>query len=157
MRTLGTAAAALWLVTTACTASTAATTTTTTKAAPATTAPRTTVKIAGYVTIDGKKVAVPDEGDRPIQPVVGVGEEVIITPRAIEPHMLWCVVNYRMTFTNLTSVPQQLHFVNDGGWRSPKIPPGGTWHFTPKFGISYYYVTDTGLQARFQASAPVPP
>jgi hypothetical protein len=146
---LAAAAAGLWLATTACSAAAATSTSTTTT---------TTVKahIAGYVTINGRKVAIPDEGTKPIQPSDGVGEQVIITPKAIEPHLLWCQVKYRMTFTNLTSVPQQLKFVNDGGWRSPKIPPGDSWHYTPTYGISYYYVTNTGLQARFQASAPIP-
>jgi hypothetical protein len=156
-RSLVGAAAAIWLATTACSAATATTTTTTktTQTTPASSAPVTRAHIAGYVTIDGKKVAIPDEVDQPIRPVEDVGEQVIITPKAIEPGLLWCQVKYRLTFTNLTSVPQQLRFVNDGGWRSPIIPPGGTWHYTPIFGISYYYVTSTGLHARFQASAPL--
>jgi hypothetical protein len=114
------------------------------------------VRIAGYVTIDGKRVAIPDEGTRPVEPIEDVGEQVIITPKRIEPHLLFCDVKTRLTFTNLTSVPQQLTFVNDGSWRSPKIAPGGTWQYTPTFGILYYFVTNTGLQAAFQASAPLP-
>ncbi|MGD0084192.1 MAG: hypothetical protein ABSD78_13475 [Acidimicrobiales bacterium] len=116
----------------------------------------TTVGIAGYVTISGKKVAVPDEGTRPVQPIEDVGEQILITPKRIEPHLLFCQVGFRLTFTNLTSVPQQLTFANDGGWRSPVIAPGGTWHYTPNNGISYYIVTNTKLQASFQASVPIP-
>jgi hypothetical protein len=157
VRVLAAAAAALWLATTACSTATASNpATTTTTAAPSSSTSVTTVRIGGYVTINGKKVAIPDEGTKPIQPSEGVGEQIIITPTAIEPHLLFCQVKYRMTFTNLTSVPQQLRFVNDGGWRSPEISPGGAWHYTPIDGISYLYRTNTGLEARFQASAPIP-
>ena len=114
------------------------------------------MRIARYVTIDGRRIAVPDEGTRPIDTVEDVGEQIIITPKAIEPHRLFCQLKRRLTFTNLTTVPQQLRFVNDGNWRSPTIAPGGTWYYTPTFGISFYYKTMTGLQATFQASAPIP-
>jgi hypothetical protein len=134
-------------------ASSTTTSSTTTSSAGVTT---TTVGYSGYVTIDGRRVGVPEEGSRPINPVQGVGEQIIITPKAIEPHFLYCQVDLKLTFTNLTSVPQELVFVNDGGWRSPKIPPGGKWIYTPRNGISFYYVTKSGLQARFQASAPLP-
>jgi len=155
----------LLLATTACsTATTPSTSTTSTTSSPATSTTRaptsstpvTTIRIAGYVTINGRKVGVPDEGRLPVQPNEGVGEQVNITPNRIEPYLLFCQVKYPMNFTNLTSVPQQLRFVNDGGWRSPEIPPGGTWHYTPTYGISYLYKTNTGLEARFQASAPIP-
>ncbi|MFZ0170714.1 MAG: hypothetical protein WAL04_03425 [Acidimicrobiales bacterium] len=112
----------------------------------------TTVRYSGYVTIKGKKVGIPEEGTTPISLVENVGEQIIITPSRIEPHLLFAQVDYRLTFTNLTSAPQRLRFVNDGNWRSPAIPPGGTWHYTPRDGISYYFVTSTGLQATFQAS-----
>lgn len=158
-RMLVPAASALLLATTACSAATAtsppSTTTSSTVTTTSTAAPKKAL-IAGYITIDGRKVAVPDEGTRPIQAIEDVGEQINITPKAIEPHLLFCQVKYRLTFTNLTSVPQRLKFVNDGGWRSPVIPPGQNWHFTPIFGISYYYVSNTGLQATFQASAPIP-
>jgi hypothetical protein len=153
---LAVAGAALWLATTACSQATATPTsmaTTTTGALSATSG--TTVGIAGYVAIDGRRVAIPDEGTRPIDPVEDVGEQIIITPKAIEPHRLFCQVKRQLTFTNLTTVPQQLRFVNDGNWRSPTIAPGATWHYTPTFGISFYYKTMTGLQATFQASAPI--
>jgi hypothetical protein len=148
----------LWLGTAACSsaAATSAHDTTTTRTPTTSSATVTTVGVAGYVTIDGKKVAVPDEITKPIQPIEDVGEQIIITPKAIEPHLLFCQVKYRLTFTNLTSVTQQLTFTNDGGWRSPKIAPGGTWHFTPHYGISYHFVTNTHLEADFHASAPLP-
>ncbi len=141
-------------------ASTPAGTTSTTESSSTTTSSTdvttTTVGYSGYVTIDGRKIGIPEEGTRPISPAQGVGEQIIITPKAIEPHFLYCQVDFKLTFTNLTSVPQQLVFVNDGGWHSPKIPPGGKWIYTPRNGISFYYVTKSGLQARFQASAPLP-
>jgi hypothetical protein len=129
--------------------STTSSTTTTSASSGVTT---TTVGYSGYVTIKGKKVGVPEEGSKPISPLQGVGEQIIITPKRLEPHLLFAEIGFRLTFTNLTSVPQRLRFVNDGNWRSPAIPPGGTWHYTPRFGLSYYYVTATGLQATFQVS-----
>jgi hypothetical protein len=116
----------------------------------------TTVGVAGYVVIHGRRVAVPDEGTRPVRPTVDVGEQILITPTRIEPHLLFCQIGFKLTFTNLTPVAQRLTFVNDGGWRSPLIPPGKAWTYTPKNGLSYYYVTNTKLQASFQASAPIP-
>jgi len=155
-RLLAAAAAAVWLATAACSAtatrpssSTAAPTT------PSSTRVGAPAGIAGYITILGRRVAIPDEGKRPIDPIEDVGQQVIITQKAIEPHRLFCDLRTRLTFTNLTPVPQLLTFVNDGGWHSPKIPPGGRWSYTPAYGISYYYTTATGLQATFQASAPI--
>jgi len=137
-------------------------TSTSSSTSPPTTAPATTqvttttVGTAGYVVINGKKVAVPDEGTRPVRLTEDVGEQILITPTRIEPHLLFCQVGLRLTFTNLTSVPQQLTFVNDGGWRSPVIAPGDAWHYTPRNALSFYFVTNTKLQATFQASAPIP-
>jgi hypothetical protein len=129
-------------------------TTATTSASGSTTS---TVGIAGYVIINGKKVAIPDErGDRPVQAGSDVGEEMLITPDAIKPKQLFCQVHERLTVTNLTDQPQRLHFVNDGGWYSPVIAPGEAWHYTPKYGLEYDVVTGGGLQADFQASAPLP-
>jgi hypothetical protein len=160
LRRLAPLAAVLWLGTAACSSAAATgtqhTTTTTTTTSTNASVTVTTVGVAGYVTIDGKKVAIPDEGTKPIQPIEDVGEQIIITPKAIEPHLLFCQVKYRLTFTNLTSVTQQLTFTNDGGWHSPKIVPGGTWHFTPHYGISYQIVTNTHLEADFHASVPLP-
>jgi hypothetical protein len=150
---------ALGLGSAACASAPAATSTTTVTSSTTTSGTgvtTTTVGYSGYVTIDGKRIGIPEEGSRPISPVQGVGEQIIITPKAIEPHFLYCQVDFKLTFTNLTAVPQELVFVNDGGWHSPKIPAGGKWIYTPRNGISFYYLTKSGLQARFQASAPLP-
>jgi hypothetical protein len=135
------------------TASPSSTSTTRPPASTSSSVPTTTVGTAGHVVINGRSVRIPDErGDQPVRTGTDVGEQILIFPKRIEPHLLFCEVGFRLTFTNLTTVPQRLHFVNDGGWWSPSIPPGGVWHFTPKNGISFYYVTNTHLQATFQAS-----
>lgn len=99
----------------------------------------------------------PDErGDQPVRPGNDVGEQILITPAAIEPRLLFCEVGFELTVTNLTSAPQRLHFVNDGGWYSPVIQPAAAWHYTPHYGIQYDITTAGGLHADFQASLPIP-
>jgi hypothetical protein len=111
--------------------------------------------VAGYVTIDGKKIAVPDErGHQPVQSVEDIGEEILITPAGFKPHLLFAETGMTVTFTNLTTVAQRLHFPTTGNWSSPLIPPGGVWHYRPKFGISYYYVNQKAQNASFVVSAP---
>jgi hypothetical protein len=134
-------------------------TSTTGSSSPGSTVTTTTAPaVAGYVTIRGKKVAVPYEQDhRQVQKVEDVGEEILITPAGFEPHLLFAETGMTVVFTNLTPVAQRLRFPAESNFSSPLIAPGATWRYRPKYGISYYYVNQKGQNASFVVSPPGAP
>jgi hypothetical protein len=134
-RLIPTASLVLLLATTACSSSSSTSSSTSTSS---TTRPGPTVTTAAppaaqYVTIDGKKIRVPTElKTYPINPNSDHGQQVIIESRSFVPALLYANSG-DIVFTNLTTTPQQLTFVN---WPSPKTPlvtpeiaPGSTYSF----------------------------
>ncbi len=96
----------------------------------------------------GPVVTVPTEsGVRPISEVVDSGQQILIEPDSFFPRILIANVKVPITWTNLTNSPQQISFLSST-IRSPSIPPGGKWSYTPPTALNIHYVDRTlGLQA----------
>jgi len=94
--------------------------------------------------------SVPTEREtRPINPENDAGQEVIIAKGGyLLPEWLVAEVQYPITWTNLSGVPQQIVF-DDAPESSQIIPPGGTFSWTsPGFAISLRYHTANGHHAQ---------
>jgi hypothetical protein len=127
-----------------------ATTTTTLLTVPLPTLPGTGTLADGqqYLVVGGKRVLLPTEkGNRPIDPTVDAGQNIMITPEGFWPAQLLATPGLPITFTNVTDVPQTITF-EYSTIRSPVIQPaGGTWSWTSKTLISYRYHNARGMSA----------
>jgi hypothetical protein len=96
-----------------------------------------------------------ERGSRPISAVNDAGQQVIIANGAyLLPEWLVANVSYPITWTNLSGKPQQVVF-DDGGVRSPVIPPGGTFAWkSPGFAVSLTYHTVNGHHAKLTLQNP---
>jgi len=96
----------------------------------------------------GPVVTVPTEsGIRPISVVVDSGEQILIEPDSFYPRILIADIKEAITWTNLTTSPQQIVFLNSS-IKSPLIAPGGKWSYTPPTSLNIHYVDRAlGLQA----------
>ena len=96
----------------------------------------------------GPMVTVPSEnGVRPIALTCDSGEQILIEPDSFYPRILVANVKAPITWTNLTTSPQEIVFLNSEV-RSPLIPPGGKWSYTPPTSLNLHYVDRAlGLQA----------
>jgi hypothetical protein len=132
------------------TSSTGSTTTTTLLTVPIPTLPGTATLPDGrqYLVVGGKRVLLPTEkGDRPVDPTVDAGQNIMITPGGFWPDQLLATPGLPITFTNVTDVPQTITF-EYSTIHSPLIPPaGGTWSWTSKTLISYRYHNAHGMSA----------
>ncbi len=132
------------------TVSTGSTTTTTLLTVPIPTLPGTVELADGhqYLVVGGKRVLLPTEkGNRPIDPSVDAGQNIMITPKGFWPLQLLATPGLAITFTNVTDVPQTVTF-EYSTIHSPVIPPaGGTWSWTSKTLISYRYHNAHGMSA----------
>jgi hypothetical protein len=71
-------------------------------------------------------------------PSFDFGQTICITEAGVRPRVLVSIVEHPVTWRNTTSRPQWIRFVALHG-RSGRIPPGGTWTFTPKLPLSIAY------------------
>jgi len=99
------------------------------------------------VKINGTLVKIPSErDDLPIQHLHDQGQQVLITPFGLYPEQLYAVENAPIVWTNLTTEPQHIVFVDyPGGRGSGAIMPGHKFSFTFHSPTSIAFHTATGL------------
>jgi hypothetical protein len=130
---LGGALVAMALALTACGGGTTSSASTTSTTAP-----------VRYVHVNGKRVRVPVEPDGSLpSPGPESGDQVVITSSGFQPDHLFARVKVPITFTNLSSKPQQIDFEHFS-ITSPVIAPARKWSWTPKTGVSIQIVNREG-------------
>jgi hypothetical protein len=76
-------------------------------------------------------------------PSFDFGQTICITDTGVRPRVLVSIVGRTVTWRNTTSRPQSIRFVALKG-RSGRIPPGGTWTYTPTLPLSIAYRSSSG-------------
>jgi hypothetical protein len=105
------------------------------------------------VAVGGKTVTVPTDGNKPVNPSVDDGQQIIISATGFLPAKLYSNPGSAIVWTNLTNQPQQVMF-NAFAVTSPVIPPGGTWSWTTQDSESIAYRSASGLTAVVQVLPP---
>jgi hypothetical protein len=98
----------------------------------------------------------PREGPgQPVTPLIGAGQQIIITANGFSPKTLYANYQVAITWTNLSGRPQKVSFdhipVSSG-----TIPVGAQFVWKTHFGGSYTYSSGSGFHALLILQAPVP-
>jgi hypothetical protein len=80
---------------------------------------------------------------RPIDPHFDFGQRIVIGRTAVRPRWLVSQVRRPVVFENRSRARQVLVFDNYATLRSPPIPRGGSWSFTPTTPVSIVYHSAT--------------
>jgi hypothetical protein len=91
---------------------------------------------------------------RPIDPNFDFGQRIVIGRTAVRPLWLVSQVHRPVVFQNRSRSRQVLVFDNYGTLRSPPIPPGGSWSFTPTTPVSivYHSATNPRISGKIQVT-----
>lgn len=88
----------------------------------------------------GPVVTVPTEGNGSvIEQAFDAGQQILVEPGSFWPNILVADIKVPITWTNLTTTPQQISFLFSTV-KSPLIPPGGKWSYTAENGVNIHYV-----------------
>lgn len=119
---------------------------TATTVAPATTT--TTPYVPTYVMVGRTRVQVPVEYHHvtiAANPIMGIGQNIIITSQGFEPVSLYGSSNYPIVFTNLTTKTQEVVFYHFPSYPKPiVVPPAGKVSITHNGLIALVYGNATG-------------
>jgi hypothetical protein len=98
-----------------------------------------------YVVVDGKRVILPTElGGAPIDPVRGMGQNVLLTSSGPWPQQLFARSSSPVVFTNVTADPIKITFVSSPVKPFVVPPAGGTGSWKPTGLISMAYKDSRG-------------
>jgi plastocyanin len=121
-------------------------TSTTTKTTTTTTKTATTIDPGHVVPAAPGPTTLPTEDAiTPIRQDFDTGQQVVITAHGFEPLELSATIGQPVVWTNISGMTQQITIV--GLIRSPRIPPGAQFVWTPNFGGSIAYHSATGSHA----------
>jgi hypothetical protein len=104
------------------------------------------IQASPTVIVAGKKVDVPSDGGKPINPDIDDGQQVIISAHGFLPARLYSTPAEALVWTNLTNQDQQVIF-DHFAVKSPLIPPGGTFSWTSQASESISYHSASGMHA----------
>jgi hypothetical protein len=96
------------------------------------------------VTVGGREIAVPTENGAPISPLVGTGDQIVLTAKGFMPYQLFADLNAKIVFTNLTSKPVRITFEHSTV-KSPLLEPGDTFSYSSSTLYSFVYRSSTGF------------
>jgi len=111
------------------------------------------IRASKTVAVGGKTVTVPTDGNKPVNPSVDDGQQIIISATGFLPAKLYSNPGSAIVWTNLTDQPQQVLF-NAFPVTSPVIPPGGSWSWKTGDSESIAYRSASGLTAVVQVLPP---
>jgi hypothetical protein len=87
-----------------------------------------------------------------VDPHFDFGQTIFITSTGFRPAWLVSAVHVPITFRNMTDRPQRIVFDHQPV-RSGRIPPGGSWEYTPPLPISMtYHAVRGATDGRIQVS-----
>ncbi len=96
------------------------------------------------VTVGGRQLAVPTENGAPISPLVGTGDQIVLTAKGFMPYQLFADLNAKIVFTNLTSQTVRITFEHSTV-TSPLLKPGDTFSYSSSTLYSFVYRSSTGF------------
>lgn len=94
---------------------------------------------------DGTTTVPTERGTRPIDPIVDAGQQILITSHGLVPQHIFSLVTEKVTWTNLSGTVQNIVF-DYVPVRSPAIPPGAQYVWTPSTAIEIAYRTTSGMK-----------
>jgi hypothetical protein len=104
------------------------------------------------VNVNGKVIPVPTENGIPISPLVGTGDQIVLTTKGFLPYQLFADLNATIVFTNLTPKTVRITFEHSTV-ASPPLKPGETFNYSQSTSYSYVYRSSTGFHGTLAIGA----
>jgi hypothetical protein len=109
------------------------------------------------VTIDGHSFRVPNGGGgRPIDAAVDTSGQIVLTDTGFLPQREIADLKQTITWTNLSSHPVTISFLNMPGTTPHQLPVGGTFTYSSATLINFEYVSSSGFHGTVSIGAFTP-